>query len=64
MVATIDEKEIHLGRGEITSKLLRFQYAYERELNAYWSEVERIDLRYPNSLSVDKGQIKETRGLL
>ena len=64
LVLTRDEKRINLGRGDIKDKLYRFQYAYEREINAYWPAVTRIDLRYPNGLTVDKRQVKETRGSL
>ena len=64
VVVTTDEKRINLGRGDIREKLSRFQFAYEREINAYWPSVTRIDLRYPNGLTVDKRQIKEMRGTL
>ena len=64
VVLTTDEKKINLGRGDIREKLSRFQFAYEREINAYWPSVTRIDLRYSNGLTVDRGQIKKMRGTL
>tara|TARA_B100000945_G_scaffold282442_1_gene250828 strand:- start:36 stop:632 length:597 start_codon:yes stop_codon:yes gene_type:complete len=64
LVLTTDEKRINLGRGDIREKLFRFQFAYERDINSYWSSVTRIDLRYSNGLSVDKRRIKEMRGTL
>ena len=47
LVLTRDEKRINLGRGDIKDKLYRFQYAYEREINAYWPAVTRIDPKVP-----------------
>ena len=64
VVLTTDGKRIYLGRGDIREKLSRFQFAYEREINAYWRSVARIDLRYSNGLTVDRRQIKEMRGTL
>ena len=64
LVLTTDEKRINLGRGDIRDKLSRFQFAYERDINAYWPSVTRIDLRYSNGLTVEKRQIKEMRGTL
>ena len=64
LVLTTDGKRINLGRGDIREKLSRFQFAYERDINAYWPSVTRIDLRYSNGLTVNKRQIKEMRGTL
>ena len=64
MVETTDEKRINLGRDDVREKLSRFQFAYERDIHAYWPSVTRIDLRYSNGLTVEKRQIKEMRGTL
>ena len=64
LVLTRSDKRINLGRGDISNKLYRFQFAYEREINSYWSSVTGIDLRYPNGLTVDRRQVKEMRGSL
>lgn len=47
-----NQVELVFGRRKLTEKLQRFLAVYDRKLNEYLPQAERVDLRYQNGLAV------------
>jgi cell division protein FtsQ len=54
--------QLVFGRRRVTEKLQRFLAVYDRRLNQYLAQAERVDLRYQNGLAVRWREVPASAG--
>lgn len=61
-VTTDSGREIVLGRQDFELRLARFAFGYRRGLNAFWTRIGRVDLRYTNGFAVAENRVGPGNG--